>query len=301
MSNARILLSWPQWQGAGIESYPHLAPELDPKDAPLGYVVGNAVLGSIIDTRGLKKVSVPVSVEVDTLHIEDGIYAGSILRRQLAAAVSLIAEESPSYILTLGGECSTSVAPFSYMAKKHGSDLAVIWIDAHPDVSFPEAEYSGYHAMAVTHLLGHGDSETVELLPAVVDPSRVALVSLTEWTKDEEPNIAAWGLTTFSPHDIANSAGPVVEWLKSTGATKIAIHFDVDTITSNEITLGLGKVPQGSTMKSLSRVINGLGAVAEVVAFTIAEYVPRQVIVLRHFLESLEEVPVRTFSELGEG
>jgi len=45
-----------------------------------------------------------------------------------------------------------SVAPFSELARRYGEDLAIVWIDTHPDVGTPKSEYPGYHAMAVATL-----------------------------------------------------------------------------------------------------------------------------------------------------
>jgi arginase len=64
-----------------------------------------------------------------------------------------------------------SVAPFSELARRYGDDLAIVWIDAHPDVGTPQSEYPGYHAMAVATLTGHGDR-----LPEPGRPRGAALV-----------------------------------------------------------------------------------------------------------------------------
>lgn len=79
------------------------------------------------------------------------------------------------------------VAPFSWLAQRYEADLAVLWIDSHPDAGTPASQYAGYHAMAVAVLTGHGDPAA---LPATVDPSRVALVGLHAWTDDDFPNAA---------------------------------------------------------------------------------------------------------------
>ena len=54
--------------------------------------------------------------------------------------------EQPNKIVTLGGECSVSVVPFTYLANKYKDDVAMIWIDAHPDITLPGDVYPGYHA-----------------------------------------------------------------------------------------------------------------------------------------------------------
>jgi arginase family enzyme len=77
----------------------------------------------------------------------------------------------------LGGECAVSVAPFSALARRY-DDLAIVWIDSHPDIGTPASHYPGFHAMAVAALTGHGDPEVQQLLPAIVYADRVALVGL---------------------------------------------------------------------------------------------------------------------------
>ncbi len=75
---------------------------------------------------------------------------------------------NPDKIVTLeGGECSVSVVPrLPILLKKYDNDVAVIWIDAHPDITLPGDVYSGYHAMAVTACMGYGDKEIIAELPS---------------------------------------------------------------------------------------------------------------------------------------
>lgn len=170
----------------------------------------------------------------------DGMEAKVIVLEQLARALEVIGQHNPARIATLGGECSVSVAPFSVLADRYGDDLAIVWIDSHPDVGTGDSEYPGYHAMAVSALTGYGDPDMQAVLPATVSADRVALVGLHSWTDDDYPHLAEWGLQSFSPEELRGSSGPLLEWLAATGCSRVAIHFDVDTIDSNEIVLGLG-------------------------------------------------------------
>lgn len=67
----------------------------------------------------------------------------------------------------------------------------------------------------------------------------------------------------------------------------MTIHFDVDTIDSDEIVLGLGAEPGGLTSAQVRRIVTDASAAADVVGFTIAEYFPRQVMHMRQILEGL--------------
>lgn len=164
--------------------------------------------------------------------------------------------------------------PFAELARRHGDDLAVIWIDSHPGIGTPDSAYKGYHAMAVTALTGHGDPDVRDLLPATVSPDRIALVGLHEWTDDGFPHIAAWGIQSFSPGQLRASTGPLLDWLGVTGCSRVAVHFDVDTIDSNEGGLGLGFMPGGLTSSAVRRIVADIDQAADVVGLTIAEFAP---------------------------
>src|SRR5699024_9517603 len=79
--------------------------------------------------------TVPVSLEEPAEGTSAGIESRAAILASLTAAQEAIARHAPERILTLGGECAVSVAPFAALAEKYGEDLAVVWIDAHPDRS----------------------------------------------------------------------------------------------------------------------------------------------------------------------
>ena len=77
------------------------------------------------------------------LEKQDGIEAKRAVVDQLGRTLDIIQRHRPARIVTLGGECSVSVAPFSELAARYGEDLAILWIDSHPDVGTPASEYPG--------------------------------------------------------------------------------------------------------------------------------------------------------------
>jgi arginase len=176
------------------------------------------------------------------------------------------------------------LAPFSWLAERYGNDLAVLWIDSHPDVGTPASKYSGYHAMAIAVLTGHGDPDVLRLLPATLDPTRVALIGLHSWAEDDFPNIARWGIKSFRPEDLHLSSQPLLDWLRASGCSRIAIHFDVDVVDRNEIIFGLGAEADGLTSNEARRLVADVSAISDVVGLTIAEFIPRQVIRLQQVL-----------------
>lgn len=68
----------------------------------------------------------------------NGVYQQEVVLKQLHAAREIIDREAPDRIVVFGGDCLLDQAPFSYLNEKYDGDLAVIWVDAHPDISTPE-------------------------------------------------------------------------------------------------------------------------------------------------------------------
>ena len=138
--------------------------------------------------------------------------------------------------------------------------------------------------MAVATLIGHGDPDVQVLLTATVSPDRMALVGLRWWAEDDLPNIAEWGIRSFSPDELRQSTRPLLDWIAATGCSRVALHFDVDAVDSYEIVLGLGIEPDGLTSTEVRRIVADVAGAVDVVGFTIAEFIPRQVMHLRQIL-----------------
>jgi arginase len=286
-SGTTLRLLFPQWQGAGRDMVAHLTPDIPIEQARRGYATGTAVLQAMLPPHDGPTATVPVSSQEDESGIEGGVESKAVIVKQLGDALAVIADFDASRIVTIGGECSVSVAPFASLAAKYGDDLAVVWVDSHPDVGTPASKYAGYHAMAVAVLLGHGDPDVIRLLPATVPAAHVALAGLHSWTEDDFPNAAQWGVATFSPNALRESSQPLLEWLTATGCARLAVHLDVDVVDSDEQYFGLGGEPGGLTSTEVRRLIADLESACDVVGFTIAEYIPRQVMAVQRLLHEM--------------
>ena len=288
-----LRLIWPQWQGAGYDNAGLLAPELPVQVARRGYVAGARALAALLPPAPGPTETIPVPL--DELAGPDGpegstggIESRSAILAGIDAALGRIrAHPQIERILTIGGDCSVSVAPFSHLAALYGEDLALVWVDSHPDTDTPDTGYDGFHAMAVTALAGKGDAEVLARLPGVIDPSRIALAGLHDWVADAHAHVAQWGIASFGPEDLRESSAPLLDWFRSTGARRLAIHFDVDTIDSREVPLGFGLIPGGLSAAQAHRLLADLGRAGDVVGLTVAEFFPRELLALGAVLTGL--------------
>ena len=286
MDAKTIRLVYPQWQGGDITRW---IPEIsDPALAARGYYLGAQLLDFLAPDNGQPKFTVPVNTEAKERKTVDGVLDRDDIALQTKAALDILNVEKPDKIVTLGGECSVSVAPFTYLADKYKDDVAMIWIDAHPDITLPGDVYTGYHAMAVTACMGLGDKAIVSQLPARISPEKILLVGLRDWERDEiKARQQEYGIKHLSPEDVATDSSAVIDWLKKCKASRVVVHFDMDVLDPAEIIAAVGVVPDGMKMADVVRVINDIASEKELVGLTVAEPMPRIAIRLKSMLAQL--------------
>lgn len=279
-----LRLIYPQWQGGIVD---HWMPDIPAEDSSKGYYLGAQLLNLLAPESNQKTVEVPVSLEINDRAIEKGISARNVIVKQSKAALNILNENNPDRILTLGGECSVSVVPFTYLAAKYPDDVAVVWIDAHPDINLPYDEYKGYHAMALTACLGMADEEIINMLPGKFDISKALIVGLRSWDKGMQERQKKSGIKGLAPKDIAENSTAIMEWLKGTGVSKVVIHFDLDVIDPADMIAGVGVEPDGMKTEEVVRVINDIASEYDLVGLTVAEPMPRIAIKIRNMLNRL--------------
>lgn len=279
-----VRLLYPQWQGGVVA---HWMPDVPPEDAARGYYLGAHLLAMLAPPTADRIVEVPVALDGDDRAAENGISGYRAILRQTEAALALMREYDPDRIVTLGGECSVSVVPFTYLASKYGGDVAVVWIDAHPDVTLPFDGYEGYHAMALTACLGLGDPQLMRLLPAKFDASKALIVGVRSWDDGMKRRQEELGVAGLAPAEVRADRSAVSDWLRRSGASKAVVHFDLDVLDPSEIVAGVGVEPDGLRIDEAVRIIRDIAAEHELVGLTVAEPMPRVALKLRNMLAEL--------------
>lgn len=286
MTVKTIRLIYPQWQGADIARW---IPQLAPEDASRGYYLGSMLLEFLAPKSDCETFRVPVSTDISNRIASDGVLDRDVLVLQTRAALDTLKIANPDKVVTLGGECSVSVPVFTYLADKYGDDVAVVWVDAHPDITLPGDDYTGYHAMALTAIMGKGDSNIIRQLPAKVSPDKICLAGLRECEYPYiEKRVEDFGLVYFSPSELAYDSKPIIDWLRKSGASKVMIHFDMDVMDPSDILAAVADGPEGGLkLKEVVRLINDIAREKELVALTVAEPMPRLAIRLKKMLSEL--------------
>jgi arginase len=101
----------PQWQGG---------------NNPI-YYLGAQLLCWLAPKGDADFAEVPVAApDGSQLPLEGGVLGKSAILKQNEAALNIIHQSAPDRIVTFGGDCSVSLAPFSYLASRYVGDVAVL-------------------------------------------------------------------------------------------------------------------------------------------------------------------------------
>jgi arginase len=119
-------------------------------------------------------------------------------------------------VLTIGGDCGVEWAPIGAFA---GSDVTLVWFDAHPDLNTPENSPSAaFHGMVLRTLLDEG-----------FDPKRVVLAGARAFDDAEADFVAETGIAHV-PCDSLTEPAALLDAIEATGGSRVYVHIDVDVL-----------------------------------------------------------------------
>lgn len=212
--------------------------------------------------------------------ITDGIYAKEEVFRTITAVQERLAETAPERVITIGGNCLVSFAPFDYLHRLY-PDAGILWIDAHPDVSTAADGYPNAHAMVLGALLDDGEPALGALRKNPPFPAdRLLYVGLQGLHDYQQTFLDKKG----AAYTVQDKSFVTTESIRAFTARfpHLFVHLDVDvldpaffhdTYFANPALTGDGSGGGRMTMDELAGILAAI-ADAPVMAFTIAEYLP---------------------------
>lgn len=261
------------------------------------YNFGADLLKHLIpNNENQKEIKIDVkSPQNNELSKENGVYGQSQIINNVKAAKNILEKEQPNKVITLGGNCMVSQAPFDYLNSKYQNDLGIIWIDTHPDISSPK-NIPNEHAMVVANLLGKGDSKLSELVSNPLNQNQFLYVGLQDLLDFEIDNLKKLNFDYEIQNQNIYNYPKIQEWINKNGFSKIAIHFDIDVLNPKEFRSTYFAEPNVTefpaisgqmSLNQLENILTGLFNHNEIVGFTIAEYLPWDQISLKNIFSKL--------------
>ena len=213
--------------------------------------------------------------------ITDGIYAKGEVLSGIQNAMAKIEKENPDKIITIGGNCLVSLAPFDYLHGKY-KNTGIVWIDAHPDVSSPKDGYPNAHAMVLGSLMGYGDNSLSNMMKNnKFNPDEILYVGLQNLHDYQKNFLNNTGVNYKIQTNKFISNNEIHKFIKR--FDHILVHFDSDvldehffhsTYFANSELVGDGAGGGKMTIEKLTEILRCITDNSDIVGFTIAEYLP---------------------------
>lgn len=286
-----IRLLMPEWQGGDYD--------LSVGSGEL-YPLGARILAFLAPKGDTETIEVPVEPYTPGIKRtkENGVVNQDIVIKQMKAARDILENKKPDRVVTFGGECLVSQAPFDYLNGRYKGNLGILWIDAHPDVSTPE-NHDREHAMVLGNLLGDGDPVMAKEVKNKFKPQQVLLVGMENFDSPKElENIKSFGLPVIHPEEVADNSNEVIRWIKNNKIENIVIHLDLDVLDPkvffSQLTNDPGATEKYPTVrgkmnfKQVTRLIKDVSENANVVGLTIAEHMPWDAFNLKNMMQQFD-------------
>lgn len=213
--------------------------------------------------------------------ITDGIYAKGEVLSGIQNAMAKIEKENPDKIITIGGNCLVSLAPFDYLHGKY-KNTGIVWIDAHPDVSSPKDGYPNAHAMVLGSLMGYGDNSLSNMMKNnKFNPDEILYVGLQNLHDYQKNFLNNTGVNYKIQTNKFISNNEIHKFIKR--FDHILVHFDIDvldehffhsTYFANSELVGDGAGGGKMTIEKLTEILRCITDNSDIDGFTIAEYLP---------------------------
>ncbi|MFT4234936.1 MAG: arginase family protein [Microbacterium sp.] len=254
---ARFIVA-PEWQGSK-------------SSRAMAHITGAEAIAGDLPASACTEVDVPMEAG-DALG-SPVLRLSALLQVRRGILTALAAGDGPAIVI--GGDCGVTVPAIEHVA---GPDLAVVWLDAHPDLR--DESQGSFGGMALRAVINDGydfsgEASALSLpLHRAIAPGRIVLAG-TRSMDDEESAYLGAGVHSVVMVDAASfSPESLVHAVKGTGASRVYIHIDLDVIDPASMNAVPDAVPFGLDPAEVVAAIRAVRDVLPLAGATIAGFAP---------------------------
>jgi arginase len=216
-------------------------------------------------SRAMRLVDGAEAIRGDLPAASTRVISIALVRDRLTDALA----ETSDPAITIGGDCGVELGAVGRVLGD--PTVAVVWLDAHPDLNSPESSPSGaFHGMILRTVLGDGPEQLVPGAP--LDPSRLVLAGVRAADEQEDAYLAGSGIRSIGVDELDGAS--LVAAVEATGASSVYVHIDLDVLDPGDFS-GLGfPEPFGVRATTLVEALRALLARFPLAGAGITEFAP---------------------------
>ncbi|KQM84052.1 arginase family protein [Agromyces sp. Leaf222] len=229
-----------------------------------------AILG---DLPAAATVSIDVPIEAGE-SLGTGIRRYSAVRRTRERTEEALASITGTAI-TVGGDCGAALPGVAHAARSSNGELAVLWLDAHPDLNTPDSSPSGgFGGMTLRHIAGDGADGLALEGESRVAPQRLVLGGIRAIDAEEHRFIDEHGIDVLTVEDLSDPS-IVIASLEATGASQVFVHIDLDVLDPSALAGLSYPMPFGVGATTLVALVKAVVARFPLAGAAITGFAPR--------------------------
>ena len=250
------VLCYPIWQGAGHRH---------------GYAAGAQILRRLAAAHHAV-VDVPVLTD-DFSPAVRGVKALETLQRHFEL-FNMLLDHTAAPLMLLGGDCVADYLPIAHNLARHGDQLALVWVDAHPDINTPASSPSGnFHGMLLRALMGEGPPEMVAFVKRKLTAKQLFYVGLRDPDPEEVRFLAEQGIFSLSVEDAERgNVQPLLSAIHKAGCNIVHLHVDSDVMSLDAYPQAAVPVAGGLSVDVLVRLLQAVRAHYPLAGAALTEY-----------------------------
>ncbi|GAA1055733.1 arginase [Agromyces luteolus] len=176
--------------------------------------------------------------------------------------------------IAIGGDCGIALASVATATAGDADSLAVLWLDAHPDLNSPETSPSGaFNGMVLRAIAGEGAEGLALRDGERVAPSRLVLAGVRALDAGEEAYIEEHGISMLDVDRFREPAA-IVDAIFATGASRVYVHVDLDVLDPSAIAGLSYPLPFGADPDDLVALVRTVVADVPLAGASIAGFAP---------------------------
>ncbi len=245
----------------------------------LGDACGELAIDVVAPPRDLTSLAEESDEYARLYHLMDVRVLSDSLAARVEAA--LAGGELP---VVVGGDHTVAIGGFSGVRRALGLEarVAIVWIDAHPDLNTPDTTPSNHgHGMPLAALLGHGHpllvngggargaklttSDAMLVGARSIDPGEALFLA-------EHPDLLVASAQTIREEGLANALGPLLA--RARGMDAVYLSFDLDAVDPTDAPGVTTPVPHGLSAAEAVEAVRRFCELGNVVAGDVVEYLP---------------------------